>query len=583
MKSNIIPRPEHPNPQMMRKNWVNLNGKWQFEIDYSVSGVDRGLYKSDTLASEITVPFCPESKLSGVGITDFMPCVWYKKALSFTEQELTGKRIILHFGAADFETRIWINGKSAGAPHVGGYGSFEYDITDMLTASDNIITVCCRDDTRSPKQGSGKQSPKYYSYTCFYTRTTGIWQTVWYETVPKSYIKSTRVTPDAENCSVLVQAELCGRGDFTVEVFYDGKPVGYARKNNVGTVAQAEIMLTEKHLWELGDGKLYDLKLTFGEDEVSSYFGLRSVELENGKFLLNGRPVFQRLVLDQGFYHDGVCTAPSDEALIRDIKCSMDAGFNGARLHQKVFEPRFLYHADRLGYMVWGEYGSWGFDTSCAANLICYLPDWLDTVKRDYNHPSVIGWCPFNETEFCTEPDRYAVYCDMMRRVYEFTKAYDPTRPCIDTSGWYHVVTDIFDIHDYVQDPEAMKERYKEPGSGIDNHFIPPSRQPWDGKAPLFMSEYGGIGLNVQDNNKSERTDDWSYGQSCKSREEFYARYEGLTHALLDNPHFLGFCYTQLTDVEQEKNGLYTYEDRAPKFDMEIIARINKKRAAIEE
>ena len=218
--NTFIPRPEHPNPQWERKNWKTLNGTWQFEIDNGISGKDRKLHEAAVLSSEIIVPFCPESPLSGVNNKEFMSCVWYKRAVSFTEQELAGNRVILHFGAADFETDVWVNGKSVGLPHVGGYTSFEYDITKQLSVGENVITVCCRDDVRSPRQGTGKQSQRFYSHECYYTRTTGIWQSVWYEIVPESYVKYARILPDLENLSVMIDAELCGRGDFSAEVFY---------------------------------------------------------------------------------------------------------------------------------------------------------------------------------------------------------------------------------------------------------------------------------------------------------------------------------------------------------------------------
>ncbi len=577
-----IPRPEHPNPQWKRESFVNLNGEWQFEIDATNSGFDRGLAAAESLSDKITVPFCPESRLSGIGHTDFMECVWYKRTLSFTEEELSGNRVILHFGAADFRTTLFVNGKAVGLPHVGGYTSFEYDITPELTVGENLITVRCEDDTRSPRQGGGKQSMKAFSHGCYYTRTTGIWQTVWYEIVPATHIKYMKLVTDPCNATVSMQLELAGKGDVRAVAYYEGRPVGEAEKSSVSGVASLELALSESHPWEVGAGRLYDLELTFGEDKVRSYFGLRSVELTDGKLCINGKPVFMRLVLDQGYYPDGIYTAPSEQALIRDIECGLSAGFNGARLHEKVFEPLFLYHADRLGYMVWGEYGNWGLDHSDIANLATFLPDWMASVRRDYNHPALIGWCPFNET--WDMPNGARQNNELLRIVYEQTKLFDPTRPCIDTSGNFHVVTDIYDVHDYDQNPETFKANYDKL---VTENFLYDQvcntrgkRQTWRGE-PVFMSEYGGIGLQVE--RDAERKKAWSYGKATSSYEEFYARYKGLTDALLDNPGMIGFCYTQLTDVEQEKNGLFNYEDRSPKFDMSIISAINKRKAAIEE
>ena len=574
-----IPRPEHPNPQWERSCFYNLNGEWEFEIDNGESGEARKLYDAPHLAGKITVPFCPESTLSGVGNTDFMRAVWYRRTLSFTKEELEGNRVILHFGAADYATRIWIDGKRVGETHYGGYTPFSYDITEAIAEGENTLTVLCLDDTRSPAQPSGKQSEAYHSYGCFYTRTTGIWQTVFYEIVPENYLKRARFYPDAANGTLTVTAELFGRGDLSVEVFYEGRCVGTAEKKNVATTAALSITLAERHLWELGCGRLYDVILRFAGDEVKSYFGLRDIALEGKKFLLNGRSVFQRLVLDQGFYADGIYTAPTEAALIRDIQCAMEAGFNGARLHEKVFEPRYLYHADRLGFMVWGEYPSWGYDHSDIGKLSSFLPEWLDSVTRDFNHPSVIGWCPFNET-WDVGAQKKRVDPALLRIVYAETKRCDPTRPCIDTSGNFHAVTDIYDVHDYGQDPAAFRARYDQAylsGTVEENHHCV-GRQSWDGKQPLFVSEYGGIGFCLQ-----KEGDAWSYGQAAATLDEFYERYRALTHALLDNPCIMGFCYTQLTNVEQEQNGLYTYADRAPKFDMSIIAAINRKHAAIED
>ncbi|MBQ9784122.1 MAG: beta-galactosidase [Clostridia bacterium] len=585
MNTNLTcPRAEHPNPQWERKNWQNLNGEWMFEIDNSKSGEARGLQNAETLSGKITLPFCPESELSGVGNKDFMYCVWYKKVLTFTEQDLSGNRVLFHIGAADFDTKVWVGGKRVGLTHVGGSTPIDLDITAYLSVGENIVTVACYDDTRARRQPGGKQCMEYASHGCYYTRTTGIWQTVWYEIVPETYVKYAKMTPDLSNCSVSISVELSGTADLSAEVYYKGKKVGEAFKKNLSVTGQIEIALSEKHVWDVGDGQLYDVILRFGADEVKTYFGLRSIELKNGKFYLNGRPVFQRLILDQGFYPDGIWTAPTEEALLTDIKCSMSAGFNGARLHQKVFEPRFLYHCDREGYMVWGEYASWGIDHTDIANLSTFLPDWMAEIKRDYSHPAIIGWCPFNET-WNWGPAQFAHQNDeFLRILYEQTKLADPTRPCIDTSGNFHVVTDIYDVHDYNQDPVTFKANYDK--LVTDNELYDqvlrknPCRQVWRGE-PVFMSEYGGIGLQLPDNN-GDRSKAWSYGRATHSLEEFYERYKGLTDALLDNPRMLGFCYTQLTDVEQEQNGLFTYEGRRPKFDLDVLYAINSRRAAIE-
>ena len=336
------------------------------------------------------------------------------------------------------------------------------------------------------------------------------------------------------------------------------------------------LQLTEAYLWEVGKGRLYDLAFSFGEDRVQSYFGLRSVALSGYRFLLNGKSVFQRLVLDQGFYPDGIYTAPTDEALHRDVLLSKQFGFNGARLHQKVFEERFLYHCDREGYLVWGEYGNWGLDHTRPESIYHILPEWLEEVHRDFNHPALIGWCPFNET---WDQHGCKQYDPLLALVYDATKAADPTRPCIDTSGNYHVKTDIFDLHDYEQNVEVFAQTQKlfAEQDEIRNHCA--NRQTYQLGMPVFYSEYGGIKWSAQTENSRES---WGYGNAPKTEAEYKERYKGLTDALLDNPKVMGFCYTQLTDVEQEQNGCYYYY-RSAKFDTDFFYQVNTRKAVIED
>lgn len=568
----MIYRSEYPKPQFMRENWLNLNGEWQFEIDNSNSGEERKLFnEAQDFSLKINVPFCPESKLSGVENVDFMNSVWYKREFEITEKQLEG-RVVLHFGAVDYKTTVYINGNKCGS-HKGGYVSFSFDITDYAVLGKNTVTVHAMDDTRSRMIPSGKQSEKYSSWGCYYTRTTGIWQTVWLEFLPEAHIKSVKYVTDINNATVNINAVLCGSGTFIAEAFYDGVSMGKAQTVSGGGNVNITINLAEKHLWEIGNGRLYDLVLTFGEDRVQSYFGLRDIRLDGKKFLINGKSVFQRLVLDQGFYPDGIYTAPSDQELCADIKRSQALGFNGARLHEKVFEERFLYHCDKLGYIVWGEYPNWGLDHSYADSIYAILPEWLEEIDRDFNHPSIIGWCPLNET---WDQNGRKQYDEMLALVYKATKAADSTRPCIDTSGNYHVVTDIYDLHDYEQNPDVFASHYEPLGNSNVFDFFSAfkDRQRYDGKMPFFVSEYGGIGWSVNEG--------WSYGNAPKSAEEFIERFKGLTDALLDNENMFGFCYTQLTDVEQEQNGLYTY-DRKPKFDTEIFKAILSRKADIED
>ena len=567
-----LPRPEHPQPQMERSAWRSLNGAWQFAFDFGRSGLDRHFERRDALDTTITVPFCPESVLSGVHYTDFIPAVWYARAFTLTPEELSG-RVLLHFGAVDYEAHVFVNGEPAGT-HRGGYTSLCFDITDLCRAGENRLSVYAEDDNRSGKQPHGKQCESFDSQGCDYTRTTGIWQTVWLEFVPETYIQSVQYYSNITEGTLLVQAKLCGAGTFTVKASFEGRPCGEASARAENGFAAVTLPLSELHLWDVGRGNLYDLTLTFGGDSVKSYAGMREVRIEGRRVLLNGRPVFQRLVLDQGFYPDGIYTAPDDSALVRDIELSLAAGFNGARLHQKVFEPRFLYHCDRLGYLAWGEMANWGLDYSDPAALEAFLGEWLDAVGRDFNHPSIVGWCPFNET---WDREGRRQLDSLLAMVYRVTKQLDPTRPCIDTSGNFHVVTDIYDVHDYEQDPASFAahyEAFRTGGAFYDEHA---ARQQYDGKKPMFVSEYGGIKWNPQGDVEKA----WGYGDGPATEEAFIERYRGLTEALLSNPNMFGFCYTQLYDVEQETNGLYTYS-REPKFDMAVFHAINTQPAACE-
>ena len=572
----MLPRKEYPRPQFVRKGWMNLNGQWQFEIDHGGSGRARGMVEKAQYDSVITVPFCPESSLSGVGYTDFMRAVWYKRAFTLPKDAL-GKRVFVNFGAVDYLAEVWVNGVSVGT-HRGGYVGFRLEITKALKDGENVIVVCADDDLRNGRQPFGKQSPRYESFGCSYTRTTGIWQTVWLEWTNETFLENVRLTPDAANASLLIEAEINGNTDgvtLCAQAAFDGEYECEIETNANGNSAQMLMLIENVHLWNVGQPNLYDLTLSLRKDgkeidRLDSYFGLRSISFDGMKCLINGKPVFQRLILDQGFYPDGIYTAPCDEELKNDILRSMAMGFNGARLHQKVFEPRFLYWADKLGYICWGEMASWGADPKDGWILPAFLDEWIQILKRDYSVPSIVGWCPWNETWGESGNGQHA---ETMRMTYRVTKALDRTRPCIDTSGGIHVETDIYDTHDYEQNPEIYRKRYAPDAPIIYDQFK--GRQHYTKGLPVFVSEYGGIGWNPDGKG-------WGYGTGPKTEEEFIARYKGLTDALLDNPNHMGFCYTQLTDVEQEINGLYYY-NRTPKFDPEIICAITSRKAAIEE
>ncbi len=566
MKEINIPRAEYPRPQFKREDWLTLNGEWEYETDRAVSGEARGLQNADSLPERIIVPFCRESKLSGIGDTDFCNACWYRRELDIPKS-WKGSRVILNIGACDFKTTVYVNGKRIGE-HVGGFVSFSFDITDALTYEKDAVVIKVYDDIRSHEQAGGKQCHIYGSYGCFYRRTTGIWQSVWLERVPQNYIKIVKYYPNIEEQSLAIAAKTVGGNGMTLyaEAYYEGKKVGCGETKVSCGVANLTVKLDELHLWEVGQGRLYDLALTLGDDKVESYFGMRSVKTEDGVLYINGKKVFQRLVLDQGFYPDGIMTAKTEKELFDDIDFSMAMGFNGARLHQKIFEPQFLSQCDRKGYIVWGEHGNWGMDISKAGSgaYVNFSSEWVEAVERDFNHPAIIGWCPLNETQLDQKND-------FLRALSKLTRELDPTRAFIDTSGWVHIekeYTDFTDVHDYDQNPESFRERYDRFETG-ETISIYNKRLRY--KEPTFVSEYGGI---------QHGEDGWGYGNAPKDEKEFLERLDGLTRVLCENKKISAFCYTQLTDVEQEINGLYTF-DRKPKFPAEVISKIFSQTAYI--
>ena len=582
MIEKMIPRPEYPRPQMRRDSWINLNGEWDYATDKEGVSVPETYVSGENFNEKIIVPFCRESVLSGIGDTEFCKCVWYKKVITPNEN-IEGKRAILHIGACDYKTDVWVDGEHVGT-HIGGYVSFSLDITDKIKNTPFTVVIRAIDDTVSGVQPSGKQALRPNSYGCFYTRTTGIWQTVWLEYVEPTYICGTKYYPNIDDKTVTMVVNVKnGEGEtVTVSASYEGKEMGKASGTVKCGTAKITLPLSELHLWEIGCGRLYDAKITVGNDTVDTYFGMREVGVKDGILYLNGKKVFMRLILDQGFYPDGIYTAPTYEALKADIDLCMSFGFNGARLHEKVFEPLFLEYADRRGYIVWGEHANWGMDHKGDQLYSNFMQEWIEIVERDFNHPAIIGWCPLNETPNDTDK-RFT------ENLSTLTRTLDPTRAYIDASGWTHFegVSDMEDLHDYEQEPTVFKAKMDAllEGKKMNLHAYFKSDDVVYDAIPTFVSEYGGtwwaadrVGKDWEDNQQ----DGWGYGNACRSIDEFYYRFDGLTTAIMDCPIMGGLCYTQLTDVEQEQNGLLTY-DRKLKFDTEKLRATLVKKAAIEK
>ena len=449
-------------------------------------------------------------------------------------------------------------------------------------------------------QARGKQSNRYAPHSCLYTRTTGIWQTVWMEPVPViAALKRPRITPDVANGLFRFELPLTQNlpgGKLTVTVSdADGVVAEGTVRADLDFAPRADVSIPEsrRRLWGPGAPNLYDVEITLSDasgvvDSAKSYAGLRSVTIEGKKVKINGKTVFQRLILDQGYWPESVMTAPSDEELIADIQRSLDTGFNGARLHQKVFEERFLYHADLMGYIVWGEFGDWGCSNNGPSQDhqkpgATYITQFLESLERDYSHPSIVGWCPLNET-YQEVSDKIVDLDDVTRGMFLACKAMDTSRPVLDTSGYAHRVrdSDIYDSHDYEQNPEKFAAN--QAGLAEGKPYI---NKGWDKKEtnipyngqPYFCSEFGGIWWNPA---AFENQESWGYGERVKNLDEFYARFQGLCDALLNDPNMFGYCYTQLTDVYPEENGFYTF-DRKPKFDNARLKAVQNRKAAIED
>ena len=580
------PRAEYPRPQFERTDWVNLNGEWSFTLDLADTGHERDYYNSKGFDQKILVPFAPESDLSGIGHKEFISGVWYQRTIQ-VPAAWSGKNIKLNFGAVYYESEVYIDGKFVGR-HYGGSDSFAYDITEFVAdGKEHNLVVHAESDVRGGNQPAGKQSSRLNSYGCFYTRTTGIWQTVWMEAVNKFGLERVQVLTDIDQSQIVVTPTFYGvaNGNRLAITVKDGAKV--VSKVEVNAVQGLPVVVPVKKakLWSPESPFLYDVeyevKCAEGKtlDKVAAYVGMRKIHIDGTKIYLNNKPYYQRLVLDQGFYPDGVWTAPSDEALKHDIIMSKEAGFNGARLHQKVFEERFHYWADKLGYLVWGEMASWGKNSANVAAARNFIPEWVNIVMRDRNHPALIIWTPFNEEWEVPNNEMGRFLTD----VYNITRQIDPSRPVNTVSGGLYAPSDFCTTHSYQQDGDKLHtqlfdgEKFYQP-QGPTAKDAPRTMNflYYDGKVPYIIDEFGGI--KCAEANPSE-ANSWGYGNAAPTKEDFYKRLESQVKAITSHSDKIcGFCYTQITDVEQEQNGVY-YFDRKSKYDMERVRKIFQMKA----
>ena len=567
----------YPRPQFVRKEWENLNGQWGFAFGEDVTEA-RAL--QGKLPRTITVPFSYETQNSGVGDKAQHDTVWYSRKV----RGVGGKRTVLHIEGADYVARVYVNGVPAGT-HPGAYTRFSLDITEYLTGGDDVLTIRC-DDFDSPAQVRGKQRWEKESFGCWYVQTTGIWKSVWLERVDEVHLTSLKITPDCKDYSVKFDFTVSKPSD-DVEVRFDisfrGQKVRTVSSvacdcdNGVSVSLSSGKLTYQAALWWIGDPALYDLDVSVyykgkKTDEVGSYFALREYKAHGDKILLNSRPFYARLLLDQGYWKESGLTPPDEEAMVRDIELAKQMGFNGVRKHQKVEDERFFYYADIMGFTVWCELPSnhWQSDNTAAQ----ITQEWLDIVRQNYNHPSLVTWVIFNESWGVRNIVSNGAQSSLATGLYYLTKSIDTMRPVISNDGWEHAESDILTLHDYEQDGEKLRARYNSlkkitEGSSENEQPLPYAAGYAYRGQPIVISEFGGTAY-VCDEKRG-----WGYGNGVGGDEEFLSRFGGLIRAI-DSLNISGFCYTQITDVEHEVNGLL-YEDRTPKVPIEEIAKRNTR------
>jgi beta-galactosidase/beta-glucuronidase len=576
-----LPRPEYPQPQFQREAWMNLNGKWDFDFDDHNAGLAEfwagGTHR---FTRNITIPFCFESRNSGIADTAFHPWAWYRREFA-VPAAWSGKHVLLHFGAVDYRAMVWVNSHLAGE-HEGGNVPFTFDVTNYLKPDGpNVIVVRAEDPPTDRYIPRGKQYWEPKPRSIFYTRTSGIWQTVWMEPVGDSFVESVRITPNMDGLAS-IYAHLRGNQPeltFRTTVSFGGSVIAtttaVAAQPRVSTTAS----ITDPRLWSPNSPNLYDVtfELLRGDrvvDKVQSYFGFRTVATDGRYITLNGRPIYPKMVLDQGYWPDSILTPPSDEAIQYDIKATQDMGFNGARKHQKLEDPRYLYWADKMGLLVSSEMANaYLFDDESVER---FTKEWMAAVERDYNHPSIIMWVPINES-WGVPNLRDPRQQNHLKELYALTRALDNTRLVIDNDGWEHTdMTDLFTVHDYARSGEALAEKYKDlgkPGGSVPDNGRPALAPGYKyNGTPVLLSEFGGIAYIPQGHDVPAES--WGYSGVEKTDASALERLKGLYLGIAKVPGFVGICYTQLTDVEQEINGLLTY-DRKPKFPVAAVREIN--------
>ncbi|MFJ1584826.1 glycoside hydrolase family 2 protein [Streptomyces sp. NPDC088197] len=581
----------HPRPQLVRDpDWHDLCGPWLFAHDDADTGrAERWMDPAVTepFTTTITVPYPPESKASGVHDTGHHPVVWYRRSLDLRRP--ASGRLLLHFGAVDYRAEVWLDGRPAGR-HEGGHTGFTCDLTDVLDGDgEHVLVVRAEDQPLDAAQPRGKQDWRRDPHVIWYERTTGIWQPVWLEEVPEEHVTVLHWLPDVAHARVGCRVRLSrwprGPRDLTVRLTVGERVLAEQRIRTEGQETAFDISVPAlRHgqdlddlLWRPEKPHLVDAAVTVTDpadgtrlDQVSSYLGLRDLGWDDGVFLLNHRPYFLRMALQQGYWPESHLAAPG-EALRRDVELAKELGLNGLRIHQKIEDPRFLYWADRLGLLLWEEMPSAYVFGAPTVERVAH--EWTEAIRRDLSHPAIVAWVPVNESWSVPNPALVPEQRHFMDALYHLTKALDPTRPAVSNDGWELSAADIWGVHDYTQHASVLADRYGHAAlrqGAFTERWPAGKRLTLEGVRhqgqPVVLSEFGGATFEPADG------ENWFGYDTVATEEDFTARLDALVTAAVDSG-LAGFCYTQLTDTLQETNGLLT-ADREPKVPTETVRAI---------
>lgn len=577
MKNVKYFKKDYPRVQFYRDSYLNLDGKWDFRLDYENQGEEKGYFKGFEKEYDILVPFSYNCEASLVHIDKRCDSVWYQKNINFLLLDPQAD-VILHLEGSDYITTLYVNGHKVDRKKGCTYRQ-SYDITEFIHLGNNLLVIHCQ-DSFSKEQVRGKQRWKDHNFECYYKETTGIYKTVWLEYAPKTRIESLKIDTDYDKQSANLTIKYFGEEDnlsLRLMVEKDNKILQnttYAIHKNQSDI---EVLLNEDfEAWDVFHPALYELTLMLYSkdkllDEIHSYFGIRNIEIKDAFIYLNGKKLYQKLLLDQGYWDKSEYTAPSTDALLNDINAMIQMGFNGARKHQKVEDERYLYYADALGFLVWAEMPSMYENTEASRQQFLY--EWEKVVKQQYNHPSIITWTPLNESWGIEHVKTSLVEQKFTLDVYNLTKKIDPYRPVITNDGWEHTISDILTLHHYEQDGKKLNSYYNTLEKIISGIWPAHHKGAFaDGYGykgqPILISEFGGCAFS-----RDVQGNDWGYGESVESTAAFLDRFQCLIDNIKAIPLICGYCYTQLTDVQQEVNGLFDASHH-PKFNLKDIADI---------